>query len=66
MEVNLRNGIAKQYKQLYLQMSVLAQAINVIIKVNDGTRIKEADNSSSQCNPENPSGQRHSYLRGGW
>lgn len=47
-------------------MSVLAQAINVIMKVNDGTRIKEADNSMSQCCPVNPNGQRHSYLRGGW
>lgn len=47
-------------------MRVLAQAINVIMKVNDGTRIKEADNSMSQCCPVNPNGQRHSYLRGGW
>lgn len=29
-------------------MSVLAQAINVIIKVNDGTRINEAESSMSQ------------------
>lgn len=46
-------------------MSVLAQAINVIINVNDGTRINEADNSNSQCIPVNPNGHEHSYRRGG-
>jgi hypothetical protein len=52
--------------EVYLRMRVLAQAINVIMKVKDGTRTKEADSSSSQCSPVNPNGQRHSYLRGGW
>jgi len=47
-------------------MSVLAQAINVIINVNDGTRINEAESSNSQCIPVNPNGQLHSYRRGGW
>lgn len=46
-------------------MSVLAQAIKVIINLNDGTRIKEAESSSSQCNPVNPNGQWHSYFLGG-
>lgn len=52
-------------RNVYLQMSVLAQAINVIMKVNDGTRMKEADNSSSQCCPVKPNEQMHSNLRGG-
>lgn len=51
---------------MYLRISVLAQAINVTIKVNDGTRINEADSSTSQCCPVKPNGQIHSYLRGGW
>lgn len=46
-------------------MSVLAQIINVTIKLNDGTRINEADSSSSQCMPVNPKGHRHSYFWGG-
>jgi hypothetical protein len=50
---------------IYLQMSVLAQAINVIMKVNDGTRMNDADNSSSQCWPVKPNGHMQSNLRGG-
>lgn len=46
-------------------MRALAQAINVIIKVNDGTRIKEAESSSSQCIPVNPNGQWHTNFVGG-
>lgn len=65
-EVSLRRVIRLKGHLVYLQMRVLAQAINVTIKVNDGTRIKEAESSSSQCCPVKPKAQRHSYFRGGW
>lgn len=60
---NLRSS--NNNAQLYLRMSVLAQAINVTINVNDGTRMKVAESSMSQWIPVKPNGQWHSYLRGG-